>query len=180
MLNWFKKKKEQDPEPEFDPTNVRLYDLKKGAFVDYDFKTWQVLACYEYDWGDDFFSDEFQLNADDEIYFLHIEEDGVLHCTLQKKIAIRTIEGDVTNYIIKNDNAPSEVTFQGVKFYKQKDAPGYFRNTDSESWVEMILWTYYDETETFTLSIKQWGNEEFEAASGIVVSEYKFSNIIIP
>ncbi len=44
--------------------------------------------------------------------------------------------------------------------------------------IELLCWDYYDLSEEKTLTIEQWGEEKFEAAVGIYVEEYQFTNIL--
>lgn len=181
VFGWFnKKKKEEEDEPLYDPTNIQLNQLKKGSFIDYDFKTWEVREVYEYDWGDDFFTDEYKLSTAEDTVFLHVEEDDGLECTLTRKINIHDIDGDIPDHILENETPPMKVTYQGETFYRKGEGVGYFRNTDNDNWYELVSWSYYDKEGKKILAIEQWGEEEFEAAYGIIANEYEFSNIIMP
>ncbi len=179
-FGWFKKKKEEEGKPLYDPTRVTVKDLVKGAFLDYDLQTWEVKAVYEYDWGDNFFSDEFQLNTADDAIYLSVEEDGELFITVTKKIIIHDIEEDVVAYILKNEVPPMKITFEGETYYRKSENIGYYRNVENEDWVELVNWTYYDRSQEKILSVEQWGEEEFEASAGKVVNEFEFSSIIMP
>lgn len=165
----------------FDPTNIKLNQMRKGYFVDYNFKTWRVEAWYEYDWGNDYFTDEYKLTAigERESIFLHVEEkDTGLECTITQPINIHQIEENVVDYIKLNETPPTRLTFKGKTYYKHGEGVGYFRNTDTDKWEELISWTYYDDSKKELLNIEQWGPEDFEAHIGIVVDEYSFSNIL--
>lgn len=174
------KKKNQEDELDYDPSDIKLENLRKGAFFDYDLKTWQVKAEYEYDWGDEFFTQEFQITTADETCYLSVEDDDELEISITKKINLRSLEGNVADYIVRNDIAPPEVVHNGVKYFKESEDAGYWRNKKNTSWEEFISWTYYDDTEKKTLTIERWDEQEFEASAGIVVQEHEFSNFILP
>ncbi len=176
IFDFFKKKKGSD----YDPTNLRITDLRKGFVHEYDFKSWIVKAEYEYDWGGNCFSYEYKLDSGDEEMFLSIDNDDHIELAVMKKIKTRAIEDDLPEYIRQNEKPPKKLVFNGVTYYRDNEAPGYFRNTEdpeNES-VEFITWDYYDETEKLIITIEQWGEDEFEAAYGKVVNEYEFSNIL--
>jgi len=179
MFSCFSSKKKEDVDLDYDPEDISLNQLKKGSFLDYDLKTWQVKTCYEYDWGDDYFSDEYQITTADESMYLSVEEDDELEITLTKKINVHSIEGNVTQYIIQHDTAPTEVTFKGVRYFRDSEDAGYFRNKDNNNWEEFISWTFYDDSGDKVLSIERWDEEDFEASAGVIAQEYEFSNIIM-
>lgn len=179
-FSWFKKKKDED-KPSYDPTDVKVNQLVKGAFVDYDLKTWEVRAVYEYDWGNDFFADEFQIATASETYYLYVEEgEEGLECTLSEKINVHAIEGDIIRHTIQNESPPMEITFQGEKYFRDSEGVGLFRNVEDDRWREMISWTYYDIKEEKVLGIERWGEEDFEASFGQMVEQYEFSSFIMP
>lgn len=186
MLKWLRnlfssKKKKPDEELSYDPTNVQVKDLRKGAFLDYDLQTWEVKAQYEYDWGDRFFTFEFLLATVEEKKFLHYEEDdGELECTLTEKIRISSIDADIPEEIRRNDVPPKKIDYKGITFYRDEEGTARFRDVDTRTWEKVVSWSYYDEAEKHVLSIEQWGETEFEAAFGLVVDEHEFTNIILP
>lgn len=175
-FNFFKKKKE---EPDFDPLNIRVTDLKKGFIFEYDMKTWEVVEEYTYDWGDNYFSKEYKISTGSEILFMSVDEDDVIEITLQKKIKLSSIEGDIEGEIIKNRVPPKKIVYRGVNYYRDSEAPGYFKEEDSDKdWLELVSWSYYNEEEDRVLSIEQWDDREFEASYGKVIKEFEISNIM--
>lgn len=172
---FFKKKKE---EPSYDPSNLRLTDLKKGYMVDYDLKSWQVTGEYEYDWGGGFISKEYKLDSGTESLYLHIEDDDELEISLSRKVGIRRFEEDVKACFRDQDEPPQTVTLDGKTYHREEESLGHFRDTSREGWSEMISWTYEDDDEEYFVNIERWGEEEFEASHGVYADEYEFSNIL--
>ena len=175
LFDRFKKK-----EPDYDPGNITIRDLKKGFFVDYDLQTWEVNEAYSYDWGDNYFTKEFQLtSASDQIY-LHIDENDDLELTVAKKVKLRVIDEDLPEEIVKNEHPPKKINFKGKTYYRDGENQGYFSDKpdNDDSWTELISWDYYDEEEENFINIEQWGEREFEASYGVVAKEFQFSNII--
>lgn len=174
-FNFFKKKKE----PEYDPLNVRVTDLRKGFIFEYDLKTWEVLEEYTYDWGDNYFSKEYKISSGSDVMFLSVEEDDMVELSLQKKIKLSSINNDIETEIIKNKVPPKKITYRGVDYYRDSESPGYFKEENSDKdWLEMISWDYYNEEEDRVLTIEQWDDREFEASYGKVIKEFEISNIM--
>ena len=71
----FFKKKNKDKGPHYDPTNIKVTDIRKGFIFDYNQKSWEAVEEYEYDWGNNDFTYEFKIVSEDETAYLHIEED---------------------------------------------------------------------------------------------------------
>ncbi len=178
LFDFFKKKEE----PKYDPTNLKITDLEKGFLVDYDLKSWQVVAVYEYDWGNNNFTREYKLDSGDDVAFLHIEEDDELFLTFTRKIKVRSIDEDLPEKILKKEHPPKKIDYQGIKLYRENETPGYFKDSEKETddWDELISWDYYDEAEEHVLNIEQWGEKEFEASFGKIAKEFEFSNILPP
>jgi hypothetical protein len=181
MFNWFKKKKEEeDNRYKYDPTNVRLNQLRIGSFIDYDLRTWQVLAAYEYDWGNDFFADEFKIQEGKDTYYLYVEEDGDFYCTLNRQINVHDLPEDAIDTAIQKGTPPMRISFEGETYYRQGENIGYQRTHDQNEWSELVSWAYATKDEKKLMTIEQWGEEEFTASVGFVVNAYEFSNIIMP
>lgn len=176
-FNFFKKKKKKE-EPTYDPTNIKVTDIRKGFIFDYNGKSWEVEEEYEYDWGNNDFTYEFKIVATDETSFLYIEEDDVLECIISKKISFGRLGEKVEAKIKKKGKPPKEIEYEGTTFYRDEESKGYYRNLMNTEWSELISWTYYDDSDRLVLTIEQWGDNKFDAAVGIVVDEYAFTNIL--
>ncbi|MFA0963270.1 DUF4178 domain-containing protein [Roseivirga sp. BDSF3-8] len=172
---FFGKKKQ---EPEYDPSDLRITDLKKGFVVDYDLKTWQVTAEYEYDWGGGFFTKEYKLDSGTESLYLHIEDDDELELSLSRKVGIRRFEEDIRAHFADDDLPPESVTLEGKTYHRIEESLGYFRDVSREGWSELASYTYEDDDEETFVNIERWGEEEFEASYGTYADEYEFSNIL--
>lgn len=172
----FKKKKG----PDYDPSDVKITDLRRGFILEYDLKTWEVKEEYEYDWGGNYFTREFKLDSGDDIIYLHMDENDELSLSVTRKVKIRSVDEDLPEYIIKHQEAPKKIHYDGMDFFLDKESPGYFSDDpeNDDSWIELISWEYYDSNEEYILAVEQWGDKEFVAAFGRVVKAFEFSNII--
>ncbi len=175
MFNFLKKKKGLH----YDPTRLGVLDLRKGWILDYDLKTWKITEEYEYDWGDENFTYEFQLTStSDDVFYLHIDNDDEIICTLAKKINFALLDNNIERKIIKKGRPPKKIEFNDVIYYRDAERPGFFRNISSETSTEFISWDYYDEDEKKVLSLEQWGARDFEVSLGLILPETAFSNIL--
>ncbi len=177
MFDFFKKKKKEE-EPSYNPTNIQLIDMRRGFFVDYDLKTWEVLEEFEYDWGNNNFSYEYKLESMGDVCFLSIEETQPLRCVISRKINFNRLDESVEREIKSNERPPKKIVLDGVEYFRNTENAGYFRNISESEWYEFMSWDYLDKTEKQTLTIVQWDDEEFESFTGKVSGGYEFSNII--
>ncbi len=177
MFDWFKKKKKTEEEPQFDVTNLKVTDLRRGFIFDLEGKSWEVTKEYEYDWGDDFFTLEFQVKSVDATAYLHVEEDDEIEITITKEVDINNIDKALVDEIVEQEKPRRTIEFSGRTFFRKAEATGNFRDLSGNNWDPFISWDYRDETGKYLLSIEQWGEDEFEASIGRVVEEYEISNI---
>lgn len=177
VFNWFKKKKKEEEQPSFDPTNLKVTDLRKGFVLDIEGISWEVTKEFEYDWGDDFFTLEFQIKSADTTAYLHVEEDDEIEVTVLKEVDINNIDKNLIEEIIEQEKPRRVIEFSGRTFFRKAEAAGNFRDISNNNWDPFISWDYRDETGKYILTIEQWGEDEFEASIGRVVGEYEISNI---
>lgn len=176
-MNWnpFSKKKD---EPELDPlADLTLSNLKPGYMVDYDLKTWKVTAQHYYDYEGDRV-DEWELSCADEVAYLEREEDDEVSWTLTRKVALSDIEGNLRSHLRENDDPPEEITCKGIVYFGESSDVGRFYQDGEGEGRELIVWDYVDDSEKKTLSIEQWGDDDYAASVGEVVEEYQFSSIL--
>jgi hypothetical protein len=176
-FNWFKKKNKEEEQPAFDPTNLKITDLRKGFILDYDSKSWEVVKEYEYDWGDNFFTLEFQIKSADSLAYLNVEEDDEIEITVCKAVDINNIDKTLIEEIIEQEKPRRTIEFSGKTFFRKAEASGNCRDMSGNNWDPFISWDYRDETSKYILTIEQWGEDEFEAFLGKVVEDYEISNI---
>lgn len=163
----------------FDPLrDLQLAKLRVGYFVDYDLKTWEVTAYRKYDFGDGDMTDEWELTSGrDKCYLERSEDDDVLW-TVSKKIPIGATGSHVRQHIIDNDDPPEEIEYQNITYFLDESGPGRMFEQGRGLPREFIYWDFIDEEGEKFVTIEQWGETDFEAATGHYVEEYQFSNIL--
>ena len=179
VFYFFKKKKEALQKEEFRIEDLVLSKLKTGFMVDYDMKTYRVAGCNQYQWNEGGVTDEWELEADNVTWFLErCEEDGEAEWSFCRKLPISQLEGDIAAEIVRNEDPPERVVFQGTPFeYEEDDIGEFFRNGSSEG-LSFVSWDYEDELGKQFLTIEQWGETKFDMQLGFKVEEYQFSNIL--
>nr|WP_320117569.1 DUF4178 domain-containing protein [uncultured Marinifilum sp.] len=175
LADFFKRKKQ----PKYDSTNIRVSDLDIGFVFEYDLESWVVQACYEYDWGDNFFTQEFKIFNGSKTLFLSVEDDDELSLSVSSKIKTRQLGAHVHEDLLNNQKAPASFEYDGRKYFFEKEAPGYFNDVaKGEEWLEFMSWDFEDESGEFIVTIEQWDEKEFEASAGKVIKEFEISNIL--
>jgi hypothetical protein len=179
VFDFFKKKKAEFQKEEFRIEDLVLSKLKTGFLVDYDMKTYKVTACNKYQWEEGGTTDEWELKAGDETWFLErSQEDGEVEWSFCRKLPISQLEGDIAGEIERNEDPPETVVFQGKKFIFEEDDIGEFFREGSDEGLSFVSWDFEDEQEKEFLTIEQWGETKFDMQVGFKVEEFQFSNIL--
>jgi len=169
----------KDKPPKLDPLkDLTLAHLKKGYFVDYDLKTWEVTASNHYDFGEGDITREWQLKSDEETVYLELESDDEEYWSLNRKIPFGRLGSAVKDYILEHGDPPDEIVFEDVTYYLDETGGGHFYKDEVRPGREFIRWSYVDDSGKKLLDIEQWGETDFEASVGEPVEEYQFSNIL--
>jgi len=158
--------------------NLSLADMKKGFFVDFDLKSWQVTAYNRYTWGDDENTYEWQLTTSDDTIYLEREPDDEDHFSISRKISFNNLGKGLKEHIIEHEDPPDKINYNGKIFQLYESSGGLFFNNEEKKGKELIKWDYADNSENEFISIEQWGENDFEASFSTRVEEYQFSNIL--
>lgn len=175
LFDFFKKKEE---EPHYDPSNIKIKDLRTGFVFDYDMKSWEVKKAWDYAWDSGGHTFEFQADCGSETIYIDVEENDELEISVWQKIKIRRLHEDLPEIVQEEGKPPSKLVYGGVTYYRDSQTEGECAEEGSKEWFRLIVWDYYDDDEKFFLNVEQWGEDEFEAAVGVKVEEFAFSNIL--
>ncbi len=173
--DFFKRDKKEEPDPLKDLT---LAKLKVGYLVDYDLKTWEVVANNYYDWGGGDISHEWQLKSGDEVVYLERESGDNEEWSLNRKIAFGHLGSNVKEHILETGDPPEEIVFEGTTYYRDETGGGRFFKDCQGPGSELLRWSYEDDEGRSYLGLEQWGEEDFDATIGEPVEEYQFINIL--
>lgn len=179
-MSIFRKFFKKEEELHYDPSDIKLTDMQKGFVFEYDLQNWVVKSVYNYDWGNNNFTKEYQVDNGKEVRYLSVEEDDELFLTFTQKIKIRTIDAELPEYILSKEKPPQHLIYETINFYLDSENPGYYNDPTKGKnvWEELIEWSYYDQEEKFALILEQWGEQDFEAAYGKIIKEFEISNIL--
>jgi hypothetical protein len=174
VFDFFRKKT-----PGYDSTNIRIQDLDVGFVFEYDLSTWEVRDVYEYDWGDNYFTQEYQISNGTETKYLSVEEDDELELSIMDKIKVNSVNEKLLQHLIDYQKPPKSIVFNGIKFHLENESPGYFNHvTKGDEWEEFRCWNFEDDEGKNMLCIEQWDEKEFEASVGTRIKEFEISNIL--
>jgi hypothetical protein len=169
----------KEEEPAVDPfEDLVLTKMQAGFLVDYDGRTYEVLAHHTHDTGDGFHGDDWELRGDGEMrYLTRVEADGA-YWSFTRKVPIGMIQSGLKKHIQDNGDPPEQLEYEGVPYTMQSyGGAKYFRNGKGPE-IPYLYWDYEDDERVKVLSIMQWGDIEFEAYVGLNVEEYQFTNIL--
>jgi hypothetical protein len=179
LFDWLLgKKKQEEIKPYFDPTKVKLEDLRPGWLVDFDMKTWEVIARHRYDMGDGFEMIEWELRSSNEIRYLCREEDDGIYWTLMKKVPLGAIDPGLKKHILQNEDPPQRLQYEGMVYEMVSYGGAKFFKNGMPPAIPFLYWEYESSDGTKVITVEQWGDTEFEASAGEYVEEYQFSNIL--
>ena len=169
----FGKDKEEIPEWD-EPT---LETMAVGCLLDYDLKTWEVIAQATYDY-DGFKSREWTLRSGDMVRFLEgYEEHGQMHWTLTREVDWSGLDVKIGVQIAEEGDPPEDVRYENTDYAAVEATPGLYYEGNGEDGREFVSWSY-EGADGAVLFLSQWGEREFTAFVGRVVEQYQFSNIL--
>ena len=167
----------QDPAAQV--TDLTLSDIKVGYHLDYDMKTWEVVAYHYYDWGDGGnLTHEWQLKSFDDTLYLEKTSDDETEWSVSRPIPFKQLGTSVRNHILEKEDPPDEIEFEGKIYHLDEFGGGKFFRNGKGPGREFLVWDYEDDAGECFLSIEQWDEDDFEASVGIFVEAYQFTNIL--
>ncbi|MEM8963344.1 MAG: DUF4178 domain-containing protein [Acidobacteriota bacterium] len=177
FFDLFKKKGDQATDDDFDPVDLRLENLRPGWLVDYDMQTWTVSAKHRYDFDGDVV-DEWELVAGRTRRYLGRTEGDGVDWTWSKKIPVGMLGAGILDHVQRQGDPPSEINHQDKPYYLDMTSAGHFHEHGGDAGKPLIQWDFVDEDDEAYVTLEQWGETEFEAASGVYVEDWQFTNIL--
>ncbi len=176
FLSRFRQKAPESPE--FDPMRDLVIDkLRVGYLVDHDLETWTVTGHQHYRFNDGRTAEEWELTEGRTKRYLERSDADDVSWSLGQSVPIGAL-GDVREHMERHEDPPDQIVYQGTSYYLKGSVGGYLRNEGETDEQELILWELLDEDEERFLSIIQWSETEFSAATSIAVADYQFDNIL--
>ena len=174
----FSKEKENISLPEKKSTPVDLSRMQEGYKVDFGGDTYSVTSYAEFDWGEGFITQSWELSSPSGIKYLERETGDDIYWILSDKIEDNEIS-DLYDHLRKNEDAPEIVKLFNQEFILTDSGAGIFCKNGKRPGKECVLWSYTDEKNHIFISIYQWGDKLFTCYMGSLVEEKQFTNIEI-
>lgn len=172
LFDIFKKEK-----PIEDPT---LFNLTKGAILDFDLDSWIVKNRTEYDWGNNQFTFEYTIENGSKTLFLHVDDSTPLKLEVSFPIKMFDLGPILKQTIVENDNPPKRISLNGCEYFLSDEFLGHCKSVDDDDnkWSEFVNWVFFNHNETEFVGITRWGETEMEAVKGRVAKKFEFSNFL--
>ncbi|WP_020530046.1 DUF4178 domain-containing protein [Flexithrix dorotheae] len=165
----------------YDPSNLKVNNLKTGFMLDFDLKTWKVITEKQYDWENGLTERSFVLSGQShERAVIHlIKEEGSYLIITGKPINIYAINENLESDIFKYKRPSNALVFQGKRYYRETQKQGFEFNLSSKSIGKKIIsWEYFDDSRRNYLRVEQIGVNEFKGFAGSLKSSTEFSDIL--
>jgi len=154
---------------EYNPIKIDIKDLDKGAFLDYQNQSWEVVFKTQYDWTRGDTDKLFQLiNTKSETMLLFIQQDmGILYTWLEEKIGYDQIE-------------EQKIVFKEELSARQYVDSGNIFTSNEDNATKIKQWRYVARDKKQCLRILEHEEKDWSAFLGQKVDSIEFTNILIP
>ncbi len=160
-----------------DPSDLKLSTMKSGDYVDYDLKTWQIKQTGFYEWGANDTTKEWQLKSGNEIIYLELESEDEEEWSVSRRISFSELGEKVKKSISDSGDPPDSILYENTEYYLEISGGGHYYENGKPLSKKLLKWDYTDKSGEKYLSIEQWGENDFDASTGIPAYEYQFCNI---
>lgn len=162
---------------DFDPLNVQLKDLRPGFFTDYNYKTYQITAGFEYLLKNKSFK-LLQLDSGDELIWILIENGTNTYIVESKNLAV--INSDLPGMMSDFKNPPQKIDFKEEGYYFNDSSDGKFRDMakNAMDWNRCTCWLYSNEEGNSYIYALQKGAGTFEGLLTKQTNSAEFMNFI--
>ncbi|MBX2842684.1 MAG: DUF4178 domain-containing protein [Flammeovirgaceae bacterium] len=166
--------------PDYDPTNIKVENLKTGFMLDYQFKTWDVAAEFQYDWEDGTSEKNFKIKAGLDSVLINVMPDNqqfkIIHFERINFYAIN----NALEVEIHFRNKPRNIfEYQGKQYYRESTLNGMFFNlSEKDKGSKVKAWEFLDADRKEIIRIEKIGEKELRTFKGQYVSTHEFSEIL--
>lgn len=155
--------------------NPSLDQLREGYMIDYEMRTWEVTQHAKYDY-EGWPADEWTLESGDDLLFLEYEyDDGdVFLLSKPAKMSDVTVEGEPFRAVVRDEDPPSRVTYDGIEYVLSEEGPAT-RTVDDRT--NSLRYWVYDGDDGF-VALERYGSSDWSVYAGREVEPYEFDNIL--
>jgi len=165
---------------EYDPTNLRVENLRKGYLVDFDLRTWTVTNDTQFDWDNQTLEKSLALNANGQTCFLVIrrEAGGRVLYHWGSEVNIYALDPNLESEILSQQRPQNILTVDGTPFYRESRFEGTYYQGTHQGGTRVLMWEYLDGKRENFIRVEQLGRNEFRAIKGRLVDDIEFSEIL--
>jgi Domain of unknown function (DUF4178) len=164
----------------FDPMNMTLDSLRTAYLLEYDLKTWEVTAHFQYDWTSGRSEKCFKLNSVSEQAVLFLKKEGTETTNLiTKQLSIHLLDAQLEGEIVFKSQPYNILKYNDTTYYRENQRDGVLYNvTQKGSGHKLLAWEYYDGQRKEYIRIEQFGRNEFRTYVGRIAETFEFSDIL--
>lgn len=159
---------------------VALAALLPGDTLEYALATWRVTAITRYDFKE-YQAREWQLESALGIRWLELEEGGEAYWSLSQPLPLTALgtaqRASIRACIRDTGDPPDTLEHDGRRYLLEDMAAGHWCKDCQDPPRPFLQWHYVREDGEAFLTIAQWAEDEFEAATGHEVQPWQFTNL---
>lgn len=162
---------------DFDPLNVQLRDLRPGFFVDYNFKTFEITAGFDFTLKEYAFR-TMKLDAGDEVVWLLIENGT--DTFVVESVSLTVINAELQSLMANFGKPSGQLSYKDVNFSFENQSDGKFRDMIKNAMDQnrCTCWKYRSDNGSNRLFAIQKGQNTFEGLVAKSVNSVEFSNFL--
>ncbi len=160
----------------YDPSNLTLANLSTGFLLDYNTKTWQVAAHYQYDWNNGTTELASRLVSNIDTRFLFMKEEGMQVIYVGQPLNIYAIAKDFDS----QNNLHNILKFKKKDYFRENHLQGYRFDTSKKNAQGLCTesWEYYDAKRKNIIRIEKPYQSGLKTYFCQLTSEFAFSDIL--
>ncbi|WP_020528964.1 DUF4178 domain-containing protein [Flexithrix dorotheae] len=166
--------------PPYDPTQIKVENLKTGFMLDYQFKTWDVTGEFQYDWEDGSTEKNFKIKSGLDTVLINVKpDDQQFKITHFERINFYAISNALEIEIHFRDKPRNIFEFQGEQFYRENTLNGiYFNLSEKNIGTRVKVWEFLNADRNEIIRIEKTGAKEIRTFKGKNISPFEFSEIL--
>lgn len=172
LINLFRGDK-KDPK-----VDHKVADLEEGYIFEYNLETWMVDKEWNYDWGDGFYSKEWEITTGSKRLYLFYDDNDGVEISVSKEINILQELNYVREEIINKDFPSQSFAFENQNWKLVEESPGLMNQKGKENVIELVCWTFKNSNQTEFISFNRTGEKNIQGFKGKYLKEFEFSNIL--
>jgi len=172
IMSLFKSKPSEVEDTKID---FEIEDLKKGYFLDYDLKTWQITDFSTYSWDNGVTDFESTLFDGKDKLFLSYETVNDASSLFWENDIDKIWIGARSKIRANQDLTQEKFWFNNILYHYAAEGSAKVKST-KETYT-MVNWLFESEDRMHLVSLNKYGDGFIEAYEGIRITKHQISNI---